>query len=253
MTDQELKDLTASNAVFIEKLGKEIGDLKKTQELTFKEIREMQEETSKQLDRTIKKLDWMWVTHEKAEKRFEKTERLLDRTIKKLDWMWVTHEKAEKRLEKTEKLLDKTIRELRWMWVTQWEITEEIIYWWFENIMRKRWKLLKKVQRNVQIPWKIEIDILWVNWNEVFVTEVKTRLNKTHIDKFVNKWLVKFRKYFPEYWNYKLYWVMWWRSVPEKSKIYAEKQGLLLIQEDAKWRTKIINTKNFKPVEFLKS
>jgi len=249
MTDQELKDLVASNAASIKELRKSqdvsIKELRKSQDISIKELRKSQDISIKELrksqDISFKELRKM---QEETSKQIQDLKKVQKETSKQLN-------KTEKQVDKTSKQLNKTIKKLDWMWVTQWEITEEIIYWWFENVMLKRWKSLKRVQRNLQIPWKIEIDILWVNWNEVFVTEVKTRLNIWHIDKFVNKWLVKFRKYFPEYWNYKLYWVMWWRSVPEKSKIYAEKQGLLLIQEDAKWRTKIVNTKDFKPVEFL--
>ena len=160
---------------------------------------------------------------------------------KKWNEMW---KKADERWKKTEKTL-------RWMWVTQWEISEDVIYENFEIIMKKIGKKILKTTKNLIISWKAEFDIVWINWTEVFVVEVKTKLRESDVDIFTDKTLPKFRKYLPEYRDYKLYWVVWWRLIWEGIKDYAIKKWLYVIKESNKWRAKMMNEKGFEGKEFV--
>ena len=73
MTDQELRELVAGNAIAIDKIAKEAEkrnkeaekEMKRSREEAekeMKELRELLEETGKQLKETEKILKWMWVT-----------------------------------------------------------------------------------------------------------------------------------------------------------------------------------------------
>lgn len=143
---------------------------------------------------------------------------------------------------------NKTEKILLWMWVTQWEISEDIFWNNFQDIFEKEWKHIYRTIKNLVVKWKCEYDLIWVNWNEVFVWEVKTRLTNEHIDTFMEKRLKNFKKYMPEYKEYKLYWFVAWRSVPESTLKYARKNGLYVMKQDSKWLWKMINNEQIEAI-----
>ena len=166
-------------------------------------------------------------------------------------------EEADKRIEKIGKYVNEvsknvnnTNRKLDWMGVTQWDISEDLIESNFKPAMKKIWKDIKKVHRNMR-RWKLEFDLLGVNSTEIFVWETKTRLTIKHIDKFLKKQLPKFKECFPKYNKYRMYWVVWWRVISKKSLDYALSNWLFVIKETHNWNAEIINKNNFKPKEFI--
>ena len=175
-----------------------------------------------------------------------------EETGKQIQDLKRAQEETDEQLKKTDEQLKKTWNMLIGMWVTQGEISEDLVFDNFEKLLEEKWKDLTKIYRNLELPWKAEFDIVWVNWDEVFVTEVKTRLSKKHIDEFVKKRIPSFRKHFPEYSKYKLFWLVWARSIPKDSKEYAFKKWLYVIKEYNNGNAKIINEKWFKLKEFVK-
>ena len=159
--------------------------------------------------------------------------------------------KTDEQQKKTDEQLKKTIRKLDWMWVTQWDITEDIFYSNFEWLLKKEWKKITKVIRNLDFPWKVEFDIVWINGSEVFVAEVKTRLTKEHIDKFIEKRLSSFRKYALEYKNYKLYGVVAWRVITKEIEDYANNKWLYIMKELHNWTAELLNSKDFQAKEYV--
>ena len=121
--------------------------------------------------------------------------------------------------------------------------------------MNEKWKELNRIYRGFTLDKygaKWEYDIVWVNWNEVFVCEIKTKLTENNIRKFVDKQLPKFKKYVTDYENYKLFWIVWWRVIKKEAKALALKNWLYIIKEAHNWKNaKILNTKKFLATEYV--
>ena len=147
-------------------------------------------------------------------------------------------------------MVKQTSKELSWVWLTMWKISENIICENIEELMKQKGRDLI-VERNVEISWKIEFDAVWINSHEVFVAQIKTKLTEQDISNFVKKWLANFKKHFPKYRNYRLYWIVWWRIISRESKEYAFKKWFYVIKEYNKWRTKIVNKEDFELKEFV--
>jgi len=152
--------------------------------------------------------------------------------------------------KETRESQEKTNKTLCWIGVTQWDISEQIIESNFKPAMKKIWKDIKKVRKNIR-RWKLEFDLLWVNSTEIFVWETKTRLTINHIDKFLEKQLPNFKECFPEYDKYKMYWVVWWRVISKKSLDYAMSRWLFVIKETHNWNAEVVHKNDFKPKEFV--
>ena len=182
MTDKELKDLVASLAIFQNETGKQIRELKISQN----ETNEQMKRTDEQMKRTNEQM-----------------------------------KKTDERLNKQIKLQRKDHEVLYWMWVTQWNISENIFSENIEEILTEVWKEITRIDKNVKKPWKVEIDLVCLNWTEAFVVEVKTKLTQKHVDKFVNESLPRLRKYFRKYDKYKIYGMVAWRTLENGVEEYA--------------------------------
>ena len=144
---------------------------------------------------------------------------------------------------------------MRWMWYTQWEISEEILGASFERLLNEKGKKLNRIHRSFKLDKygaKWEYDIVWVNWNEVFVCEIKTKLTEENVKKFIDKQLPKFKKYVWDYKGYKLFWVVWWRIIKKEARVLALKHWLYIIKETHDWKdAKILNSKSFVAKEIV--
>ena len=214
MTDKELKDLVASLAIFQNETGKQIRELKISQN----ETNEQMKRTDEQMKRTNEQM-----------------------------------KKTDERLNKQIKLQRKDHEVLYWMWVTQWNISENIFSENIEEILTEVWKEITRIDKNVKKPWKVEIDLVCLNWTEAFVVEVKTKLTQKHVDKFVNESLPRLRKYFRKYDKYKIYGMVAWRTLENGVEEYATDKWLYVIKERHNWKAKMLSKKDFKPKEYILS
>ena len=84
----------------------------------------------------------------------------------------------------------------------------------------------------------------------MLVIEVKNKLQKRMVDKFVEKKLLKFKEVFPEYREHKLFGGMGALVVKDDISRYAEKAGLYVLTQTSKGGATLINRKNFRAKEF---
>ena len=208
------------------------------------ELKKSQEKTDEQMKNTDKRIKETNEQMKNTDEQMKNTDKQMKKTDEQIKEM-------TKWLKETKALLDRTIKTLNWMWVTQWDISEDLFYSNFEILLKWEWKEIKKVIRNLDFPWKVEFDIVWVNGSEVFVAEVKTRLTKEHIDNFVKKRLLSFRKYAVEYKGYKLYWVVAWRVITKEAMKEAKDNWLYIMKELNNWNAKLLNNKGFIAKEFV--
>ncbi len=185
MTDQELKDLVAQNAVSIAKLGERIEDMRKSQEETNRQMKERDE----RFDRKMEEMREDWNKELKA-------------TVKLRKKLWLIQWD----------IAEDSIRRSVERNLSQYNIDIHDI------ILNKEIKD-KKTQKPL---W--EYDIIAVNDTEVVVVEVKNKVTQEHLNHFLNVQLPRFKKLLPEYKDYKLLWGMWWLVIkPEMEKLIESK------------------------------
>ena len=95
-----------------------------------------------------------------------------------------------------------------------------------------------------------EYDIVAVNGDAVLVIEVKNKLQKRMVDKFVEKKLPKFKEIFPEYRERRIFGGMGALVVKDDISRYAEKAGLYVLTQTSEGGAALVNRKNFRAKEF---
>ena len=167
--------------------------------------------------------------------------------------------KAEARLAKTEKLVDKMSKEISRLSRKlskeegQWgRIAESLVGGGLIGIMKKRFgvvldcvSLHTKGEYNNK-PW--EIDVIGVNSNIVVIVEVKTTLDTSHTNKFINSIVNRFPKLVKHYEKGKIYaGIAYVRTSSNEAKTieHAEQNGLFAIKviNDT---SKVVNSPDFK-------
>ncbi len=237
MTDQELKDLVAQNAIAIAEFRL---DMKKSREEFDRRMKERDERFDRKTEKFREDFDHE-IKKSREEFKLEMKERdeRFEREMRKLNEDW------DKRLRATVKLRNK-------LWLIQWDIAEDSIRRSVErnlsqyNIDIHNIVLNKEIKdEETQRPlW--EYDIIAVNDKEVVVVEVKNKVTQEHLNHFLKVQLPRFKELLPEYKNYKLLWGMWWLVIkPEMEKLIESKWLFAFTQN---WDSfKIHNKKGFVP------
>lgn len=106
------------------------------------------------------------------------------------------------------------------------------------------------MKRNLKKKGVGEYDIVAVNGDAVLVIEVKNKLQKRMIDRFVDKKLPKFPEIFPEFRGRRLFGGIGALVVKDDVGRYAEKEGLYLLTQTSEGGAALINRKTFRAKEF---
>ncbi|MDQ7022722.1 MAG: hypothetical protein Q9M97_04230 [Candidatus Gracilibacteria bacterium] len=154
----------------------------------------------------------------------------------------------EKDIKELRDVMKKMGKRLDGMGYTEGQISEEMFSENFEMILNEGGEEIGKVLTN-KISYdknnkKIaEFDIIGVNGTKVFLGEVKTKLTKKHIDKFLEKTLPEFNNYAKtqKYRGLKIFGIMGARTFESKEiKKYAINKGLYLMTQNNYGATKIL-------------
>ncbi len=166
--------------------------------------------------------------------------------------------KTDSQLQKTEEQLEKTIikldeigRQLGDLGLVQGEVAEDLFYRNVRYLFKEeRDMIFSDVKRNLKKKGVGEYDIVAVNGDAVLVIEVKNKLRKRMVDKFVEKKLPKFKEIFPEYRDRRLFGGMGALVVNDDVSRYAEKAGLYVLTQTSEGGAALVNRKNFRAKEF---
>ena len=191
---------------------------------SIKELRKSQEKNEKKMEKTDLQIS-------KTDKQIEKTDKQIEKTDKQIA-------KTEKQIAKTEKEINKVFKMLGGHLNNVGEVTEEFF---FRALKRK--KKLGKIQFDVirrNVGSAKEYDIIMVNGDSVAVISVKYKLHPKDINHFANKDLKDFKKYFPEFKNYKLYAGIASKGMSENLEKQITDFGLFAISQAGK-NVKILN------------
>jgi len=95
----------------------------------------------------------------------------------------------------------------------------------------------------------LELDFLLTSENEVVIGEVRTMLQKIHVQDFIQK-IKAFHNFFYNYRRFKLYGAMIGIRMEQEVDKYAYRKGLFVLQVGDKGRLIMLNDADFKPKDF---
>ena len=215
----------------------------------IKHIWRLFEEVSKQLketDRQIKETDRQMKENERKLMRlFEETDRRFKETDLRFKETARRFEEKDRRFKET----DKKIKELANLFTGQWgKLIEALVEPSSIRLFQERGIAVEGVARHLEKQKGdkgIEIDLLLSNDHEVVLVEVKTTVKIEHIKEHLER-LDKFKYFFPEYKEFKVYGAIAGLRYEEDSDRFAYKKGLFVLKcQDGV--IKIVNDKNFRP------
>jgi hypothetical protein len=152
--------------------------------------------------------------------------------------------------ERLSQKMDRVSKELGEMGITQGQIAEDLFYRNVGYLFEKQEMIFSDIRRNVKKKGIAEYDIVAVNKDKVLVIEVKNKLEKRSVDKFLEKMLPKFKKVFPEYRDYDLIGGVGGLVVKDDVGQYAQKAGLYVLTQKGDGGATLLNRKNFKAKSF---
>ena len=201
-----------------------------------KRILEMNQELSVKFKETDQKF-------KETDQKFKETERLLKETFKE------TTQLIKESSNKADKYLGK-INEFdrNWGKLVESLVAPSIV----KQFQKENFEIEGMSQRMMRrkAGKTLEIDALLTNSHIVIPVEVKTTLNVKAIDEHIQKHLIPFKHFFPEYHNKIVYGAVAYIHVEENADRYAYKKGLYVLTFGDNDMVVIKNDKNFKPVEF---
>lgn len=245
-TIEELQEIVKITAIWLDRLEKIVEE-------NSKEFKEFKKEMKADREKSMREMEKF-----REEMRESRKESRIEMEEFKEE-MRESREKSRKEMKEFKEENKKDMKEfrnvMRWLWYTQWDISEEIIWASFERLLNEKGKKLNKIRTNYKLwkNWdKWEYDIVWINWNEVFVCEIKTKLQDYHVNDFINKWLPNFKKYAKDFKKYKVFWIVWWRIIKKEARKLAIENWMYVIKEthDGK-NAKIVNKKDFEIKEYI--
>jgi len=159
--------------------------------------------------------------------------------------------KTDAQLEKTIRKLEEIGTQLGDLGLVQGEVAEDLFYRNVRGLFKEeRDMIFADVKRNLKKKGAGEYDIVAVNGDAVLVIEVKNKLQKRMIDRFVEKKLPKFKEIFSEYRGRRLLGGMGALVVKDDVSRYAEKAGLYVLTQTSEGGAALVNRKNFRAKEF---
>ena len=174
--------------------------------------------------------------HKKWKEKQAKNERKWEKREKK-------QAEEERKFNKERKKLDKFIgdNDNKWGRLTENLVTGNLL----KRLKQRGFKVTKTQQRVCDEGLNQEYDVVITNGKEVIVVEAKTNLKPRHVYKFI-KDLEKFKTFFPEHKNKKLYGGMaFLMDATAKALGEARKARLFIIS--ATGDVHIQNPRSFKP------
>ena len=191
----------------------------------------------------------IWHLFEEVSKQLKETNRQIKENERKLTRLFEETDRRFKETDRRFKETDKKIKELANLFTGQWgKLIEALVEPSSIRLFQERGIAVEGVARHLEKQKEdkgIEIDLLLSNDHEVVLVEVKTTVKIEHIKEHLER-LEKFKYFFPEYKEFKVYGAIAGLRYEEDSDRFAYKKGLFVLKcQDGV--IKIVNDKNFRP------
>lgn len=164
-------------------------------------------------------------------------------------------EELDRRMKETDRQMKETDRRLKKaedLFTTQWgKLMESLVSGDLVRLLDGRGIGVRSLaQRTLTRRGgeSYEVDILAVNGEEIVVVEVKTTLRPEDVGRFRSK-LVRFKEWWPEYRDRKVFGAMAWLQASDDVALHAERQGFFVIRATGD-SASIVNAEDFEPRVF---
>ena len=181
-------------------------------------------------------------SHKELRESQKKTDEQMNRTDERMA-------KTDAKLDKLEKTVDKVCEAIGGHTNNVGDVTEEFFFRGLSLKMKLGDIKYDLIRKNMGETEAKEYDIVMVNGDSVAVISVKYKLHKKDIDKFFKEDLREFKKYFPEFKNYKLYAGIASKSISKEQEKKIKNLGLFPIVQAGK-DVEVLDEKGFKVKTF---
>ncbi len=196
----------------------------------------------------------VWAAFRETDRRFRETDARLDKRFAETD------ARLDKRFAETDALLsqrfaetDRQIRKLSGELGMEWgRMVEALVEPAALRLFQDRGIEVRYVFRRAKakIDGRVmELDLLLENGDTVVVVEVKSRLKRDDVDRFLER-LAKFLEFFSRYRGYRVYGGVAGLDVSADVARYAYRQGLFVINAVGDGVAQILNDEGFSPKDF---
>ena len=202
----------------------------------FRESERQRQETERLLRQSLEE------SSRDFDRRMAESKAEFDRTLAE------SREEYDRRLAKTERIAaqaNEAVNNLSSRWG---RFVENLVAPAAIKLFQERGILVDRIYQRMRAPrgpQNLEIDIFAVNHDVAVVIEVKSRLTQAHVRRFLNT-LEIFKTVFIEYKHHQLYGAMAAIEIDGDVDIYAENQGLFIIQQSGD-SVYISSSANFTP------
>jgi uncharacterized phage infection (PIP) family protein YhgE len=214
------------------------------------QLRESQAKTDEQLNRTDQGIRELKESQAKTDEQIRELKESQAKTDEQIRELKVSQAKTDEQLRKTIQKLDNIGSQLGDLGLVQGEVAEDLFFRNLRGVFRKAKMDLKKVKRNLKRKGEGEFDLVAENGDKVLVVEVKNKLDKRMVDKFIEERLPRFKAIFPEYAKYQVVGAMGALVVKDDVGRYAEKAGLYVLTQTDEGGATLLNRKGFEPRTF---
>ena len=195
----------------------------------------------------------VWLMFQETDRMFKETDRKMQETDRKMQETDRKMQQTDKRLEAMYKESRKEFKRLNNLFVTQWgKLIEALIAPSCLRLFQERGIDISRMYPNVRVEGKeleAEFDLVMANGGEVVVVEVKTTLQVSHVDEFLEK-MERIREYLPEHKEKKIYGGVAAIKYDGSSDKYAYRKGLFVLVNKGENIIRILNRADFSPKEF---
>jgi len=186
----------------------------------------------------------------KGQDRLDRLEKLAEEMFAGIAQLRESQAKTDEQMRRTDAKLDRIGQQLGDLGLVQGEVAEDLFFRNLRGVFKKARIDLKKVKRNLKRKGAGEFDLVAENGDKVLVVEVKNKLDKRMVDRFVDKKLPKFKNLFPEYEKYQVVGGMGALVVKDDVGRYAEKAGLYVLTQTDEGGAALLNREGFEPRTF---
>ncbi|MEZ4528142.1 MAG: hypothetical protein R2941_19705 [Desulfobacterales bacterium] len=204
--------------------------MKEMREEFFQEMKEMRAKSSQEMqEMRARSSQEMQEMRAKSSQEMQEMREFQKETGRQIRELKESQKKTDAQLEKTIKKLDRIGEQLGDLGLVQGKVAEDLFYRNVKSLFRERDLIFGSVRRNVRKKGVAEYDIVASGGDRVLVIEVKNRLEKRMVDRFVSEKMPNFKKFFPQYKDCSVLGGVGALVMQDDVGRYAEKKGLYVL------------------------
>jgi len=163
-----------------------------------------------------------------------------------------TDRKLQESSDRFDIKFDRILSKFEEIWLVQWEFAEDSIKRSVKEDLANFGIDIHDIQSHIEwykdgLGW--EYDLVAINDKEIVVVEVKNKMNRKYLRRFVNTQLPRFKMFFPEFQDFILYGWVGAMVFDEDLEQEAEELWLFTFTQNGK-NIRLNNSPNFKPKAF---